>query len=392
MLTGSDATIAGPTYLTPALRRWRHRTSTPLLVIGIGTLPLLLLELVRSDLAYRDRLFLDAVNIGVLALYLADYLIELGLAAGHRRAFVRAEWAQLLIVLAQILALAPVLTGVGAVRAVRGARALRSVAAVLRALAIGGAVASEGRQALRRHAAGFAMATAGLTWISSAVGFTLAEDVGASGRVRSFFDAIWWSSSTITTVGYGDIVPVTITGRLIGMFTMVVGISTFAVVTAKIAEFLVLASRSDAPGAEPGAEPGFTRPYDEMIVSVELTPDVRTVLTGPGAVGVWPFDRAVHSFGAENPRGVVRSDEDNERVTAELDARLRRDGVTFAPAVGAMADGRYAESGFVTMSLTRDEAIAIAVEFGQEAIFEIDADVVRTISCSEGTAKVHLRR
>jgi voltage-gated potassium channel len=84
---------------------------------------------------------------------------------------------------------------------------------------------------------------AGLTWISSASAFTLVEDVRANGRIHSFFDALWWSSATITTVGYGDIAPITAPGRMVGVFTMVVGISTFATVTAKIAEFLVRSPR-----------------------------------------------------------------------------------------------------------------------------------------------------
>jgi voltage-gated potassium channel len=44
-------------------------------------------------------------------------------------------------------------------------------------------------------------------------------------------------------VGYGDVFPVTAAGRLIAGVTMVVGISTFAVVTAKVAEFLVAGDR-----------------------------------------------------------------------------------------------------------------------------------------------------
>ena len=55
----------------------------------------------------------------------------------------------------------------------------------------------------------------------------------------SFFDALWWSAATITTVGYGDIYPVTAAGRIIAVFTMVVGVSTLAVVTARIAQFLI---------------------------------------------------------------------------------------------------------------------------------------------------------
>ena len=70
--------------------------------------------------------------------------------------------------------------------------------------------------------------------------------------MHSFFDGLWWATATITTVGYGDVFPITSLGRIIGGFTMLVGISTFAVVTAKVAEFLV---RGDLPPAEPG-EPG----------------------------------------------------------------------------------------------------------------------------------------
>lgn len=142
-------------------------------------------------------------------------------------------------VVAQALALAPGLTGFGALRALRAGRVWRFVAVVARLAAVSGAVAADGKQMLRRHAAGFALGVAGLTWLTSAVGFTLAEDVGAGGRLDSFFDALWWSSATITTVGYGDVYPVTAAGRIIGVFTMVVGISTFAVVTAKVAEVLV---------------------------------------------------------------------------------------------------------------------------------------------------------
>ena len=93
---------------------------------------------------------------------------------------------------------------------------------------------------LREHAAGLALSTAGFTWLFSAAAFTVAER--GSGRPHSFADGLWWSASTITTVGYGDIYPVTPIGRIIGVFTMVVGISTFALVTAKVAQFLV---RSD---------------------------------------------------------------------------------------------------------------------------------------------------
>lgn len=238
MPTSVETSEPVPDYVTPGLARWRAATDAPLLVIGIGSLPILLLEFVRHDLTHADRVFLDVVNVVVLISFLTDYVVELVLAR-PRGEYVRKEWTSAVIVVAQALTLIPGLGGAGSLRVLRGARALRGLVGLMRALAIGGSVAKQGRSVLRRHAAGFALATAGLTWITAAVAFTLAEDVGESGRLHSFFDAIWWSTATITTVGYGDVFPVTVTGRLVGMFTMVIGISTFAVVTAKVAEFLV---------------------------------------------------------------------------------------------------------------------------------------------------------
>jgi len=149
------------------------------------------------------------------------------------------------IVTSQAISLLPGLAGFGVLRAFRAARLFRVVAVVLRLLAVGGAAATEGRAILRKKAARFALGLAAFTWLMSAVAFTLAENVSETGTLNSFGDALWWSAATITTVGYGDIYPVTALGRVVGVFTMLVGISTFAVVTAKVAEFLVRADMDD---------------------------------------------------------------------------------------------------------------------------------------------------
>jgi len=234
-----------PDYMTPRLRTWRKWTDAPLLILAIGSLPLLLLEIERDTLVYGDRLFLDTLNVVVLAAFAIDYVVELALAT-ERPSFVRREWTSLLIVVAQAIALVPGLGAAGSLRVLRGGRAWRVVAVVSRLMAIGGASARDGRALIRRHAARFALSFAGFTLLTSATAFTLAEDVGQNGRVHSYFDALWWSASTMTTVGYGDIYPITVAGRLIAIVTMVVGISAASIVTAKIAEFLVRSAREDA--------------------------------------------------------------------------------------------------------------------------------------------------
>jgi voltage-gated potassium channel len=65
-----------------------------------------------------------------------------------------------------------------------------------------------------------------LVLFCAATGFFYVE-VGANPNVDSWFDAIWWAFATVTTVGYGDIVPVTAGGRIIAIFLMVTGASFF---------------------------------------------------------------------------------------------------------------------------------------------------------------------
>ena len=221
--------------ISPRLATWRRRTDIPLLILAVGSLPLLLLELVANLLPDNYQRFLLLVNVIVFFAFAVDYLVEFFISTDKPR-YVKSQWASLLIVISQFLALLPAL---GFLEILRGSRALRVVGTVARVIGIGAASKERGRRFFKEKAASVAFGLAGFTLISSAVAFTIAEDVGDQRRIQSFFDALWWSAATITTVGYGDIYPVTAAGRVIAVFTMVVGISTLAVVTARIAQFLM---------------------------------------------------------------------------------------------------------------------------------------------------------
>ena len=206
-----------------------------MLLLAIGSLPLLLLEVVANRLPNGDQRFLVAVNVIVFAAFAIDYLVELAVTFNKMK-YMKSQWASLLIVISQFLALLPALGFLGILR---GARALRVVGTISRVIGIGAASREQGRKFFKEKAASVAFGLSGFTLITSAVAFTIAEDVGDGRRIQSFFDALWWSAATITTVGYGDIFPVTAAGRVIAVFTMIVGISTLAVVTARIAQFLI---------------------------------------------------------------------------------------------------------------------------------------------------------
>ena len=222
-------------YMSDQLQRWREKTDVPFLIVAIASIPFLLLELVSDRLPSSDVTLLLVVNIIVMAVFTVDYIAEFRVASNKAQYF-RHEWTSLLIVISQIMSVVPALVGFGFLRVLR---ILRLGTIIARFFAIGEEMENTGRQVLRKHAARFAFGVAFMTWVMSAAAFTLAEDVGDGRRVHSFFDALWWSSATITTVGYGDIFPVTAAGRVVGVFTMLVGISTFSVVTAKAAQFLL---------------------------------------------------------------------------------------------------------------------------------------------------------
>jgi len=84
---------------------------------------------------------------------------------------------------------------------------------------------------------------------------TVAGGVGAWLLDRKDFDtlgdAMWWAVQTVTTVGYGDVVPEHVAGRLIGGALMLQGIALLTVITASVTATLIEQARQrrQAPDA-----------------------------------------------------------------------------------------------------------------------------------------------
>ena len=62
--------------------------------------------------------------------------------------------------------------------------------------------------------------------------------------------AIWWALQTVTTVGYGDVVPETVVGRVIGSIEMVIGISFIAFLTAGVTSTVIQRGSAQAQEVE----------------------------------------------------------------------------------------------------------------------------------------------
>lgn len=60
--------------------------------------------------------------------------------------------------------------------------------------------------------------------------------------------ATWWAIQTVTTVGYGDVVPTTTTGKVVGSIEMVIGISLISLLTAAVTSTVI--QRGEAAAKE----------------------------------------------------------------------------------------------------------------------------------------------
>jgi voltage-gated potassium channel len=88
----------------------------------------------------------------------------------------------------------------------------------------------------------YAAAVAVGTVIVGGAVFASVEEVTKQGEAITTWDGIWWAVTTVTTVGYGDVVPESTPGRIIAITIMLVGIGFVALLTAFVADRFINAS------------------------------------------------------------------------------------------------------------------------------------------------------
>lgn len=197
------------------LQRWRHLTEWPLTAAAAVFLAAYAWEVI-GDLHGAQLVVAETVIWITWVVFLLDYFVCLALAPQRWRWFYTHLFDLAIVVLPML----------------RPLRLLRLVT-ILAILQRSAGAAFRGRVIV------YVAGAVALLVFTAALAALDAERGSPHAHIQTFPQAIWWAFETISTVGYGDYVPVTEVGRLVAVGLMIGGIATLGIVTATLASWIV---------------------------------------------------------------------------------------------------------------------------------------------------------
>jgi len=209
--------LHGGVHREALLIRIEQITELPLLILAFAMIPLLIGPFLWEMSPAEEATFV-ALDTLIWALFAVDLIVKVAIAP-HRWAYLRRHWLEVLVVVVPFF------------------RPLRLVR-----LFIFGSRAFVG---IRRLVHIDFLFVYGIGLVIVAATVVASVEGGENASIHSFADALWWAVVTITTVGYGDMVPVSFAGRAVAFVLMLGGIAFFSGITANLASFLVKGGESD---------------------------------------------------------------------------------------------------------------------------------------------------
>lgn len=198
------------------LERWQESTEWPMAALAVLFLAVYATEVLAVGLSQGWHTTLRVVDYTIWALFVAEFAVRLSLTTRRGRYLLRN--------LPDVAVLAlPFLRALRVLRLVPLLRALNRWVA----------------DSLRGKLVVYGSITAVLLVFTGALAVLDAERYQPGASITDFGRALWWTTVTICTVGYGDYVPVTAQGRLVAVGVMIGGLMLVGAVTASFATWLI---------------------------------------------------------------------------------------------------------------------------------------------------------
>ncbi|MFR0357558.1 potassium channel family protein [Streptomyces sediminimaris] len=198
------------------LRRWEERTGGWLIALAMIYLTAYAVPILAPGLPRTWRHTADTVTFVIWALLAVEFVLRLTVA-GSRWDFLKVRLFDLATLLLPPL------------------RPLRLVTIVF--MVVRRNASTLGRVRLRLGT--YVAACTVLLLFLSSLTILDVERRNPDATITTFGDALWWSITTVATVGYGDLYPTTTEGRLIAIALMVGGIALAGLVTATLASWFM---------------------------------------------------------------------------------------------------------------------------------------------------------
>jgi voltage-gated potassium channel len=203
---------------------WKDLLIAILALLSAG---LLVFEL-TADLLAEDLLVLYTIDFVIACLFLIDFSYEL-LQAKNKRNYLRHNWY---LLIASIPITGGMFQALRSIQLLRLLRIVRLYARIRRLSEVAESVAIKSTRYL------FIAMFAAIVVFSAATAIYLLE-ADTNSQINTFFDAVWWSTVTATTVGYGDITPVTWQGKTVGMILMFFGIGLLGTIAGLVGNYFL---------------------------------------------------------------------------------------------------------------------------------------------------------
>ena len=195
-----------------------------LITFTIETLP---------NLDTEEKLFLRILETAIVIIFTIEYVLRI-IVADNKLKFIFSFYG-----LIDLFAILPfyISTGID-LRSIRIFRLLR-LFRILKIVRYNRAIErfKNAFRDIRTELVLFFMTTAFLLYIAG-VGFYYFENSAQPDVVQSVFDGLWWAIITLTTVGYGDVYPITIGGKIFTFIILLIGLGIVAVPAGLLASAL----------------------------------------------------------------------------------------------------------------------------------------------------------